>query len=176
MVIHDHAIVHVQNRLHEKEPLLSRNIPVLDVGLPQLVHACHHPIGSGSTGIARSGALSLWAQNPHLPAQPIHFLLVDDELVFAPEPVSQLAIAIAVAVAFDSRLQQCLDALIRHLLTGRCLADARGRSPAVAAYPRAVRVLPPPVVGGPRHLNDAQHESYRDAPAHPLASDCQSSV
>ena len=78
--------------------------------------------------------------------------------------MSQLAIAIAVAVAFDSRLQQCLDALIRHLLTGRCLAAARGRSPAVTAYPRAVRGAAAIVVGGRRDTPTMRSTKATGAP------------
>lgn len=94
-----HAVKYINDAKNKEEALLSYNVSILDVHLPQLIRTGNESVLGESTRV-RCDRLASFLQNAEFFAKTIRFLFVNYDLVNIPNALAQQFISVDMFFAF----------------------------------------------------------------------------
>ena len=169
VVIHSLTVKDVYVRQHEEKSVLTRDVAILDIHLPELI-GCRDISVSCQFPRMLLLHLSLGLEHAKVLAEPIHFLLVDHESMLLAQKVRELQVTIGISLSFNGFHNPLLDLFIADFIAILGMAMLRHRtSPSLRPWLWLVALVK--VIGGSRDPHNAQHDGDRVPGCDPLVRD-----
>lgn len=107
----NYAVKYINDAKNKEKPLLSYDIAILNVHLPQLIRTGYESVLGESTRV-RWNVLTSFLQNAEFFAKAVRFLLVHHDLVNISNTLAQQFIAVDMFFAFKQLKEPLFDLLI----------------------------------------------------------------